>query len=133
MACMEHECLNCGYFDADNSPQWASCPQCGSTNVVDICDETREPLVRTIHGLPFPFGGQVAKLFDLGATEKPMAINPVQSKQEELDAKAWGEFGLCLDDLQRLVQQLPITPLQKQILVGTCEYMLRITEFLEGQ
>ncbi len=133
MACMEHECLNCGYFDADNSPQWDSCPQCGSTNVVDICDETREPLVRTIHPLPFPFGGQVAKLFDLGATEKPMTTNPVQSKQEELDAKAWGEFGLCLDDLTHHVTALPITPLQKQILVGTCEYMLRITEFLEGQ
>ena len=62
-----------------------------------------------------------------------MPNNPVESKQQQLDAKAWEDFGLCLEDLTHHVQALPINPVQKRILTETCEYILRITEWLEGQ
>jgi predicted nucleic acid-binding Zn-ribbon protein len=40
MACMEHECADCGHVWFDNEPPAASpCPKCGSHDVSHFFDE----------------------------------------------------------------------------------------------
>lgn len=41
MACMEHECADCGHYDMDNR-RWSRCPKCGSTRVTNWFDEPPE-------------------------------------------------------------------------------------------
>jgi predicted Zn-ribbon and HTH transcriptional regulator len=38
MACMEHECEQCGLVDFDNIT-WTKCPNCGSEKISNIYDE----------------------------------------------------------------------------------------------
>jgi Zn finger protein HypA/HybF involved in hydrogenase expression len=38
MACLEHECMDCGEFWMDNDPR-GICPECGSTDVHTDFDE----------------------------------------------------------------------------------------------
>lgn len=42
MACMDHECLDCGEWWADNSTD-RECPFCGSMNTTMFFDEYPEP------------------------------------------------------------------------------------------
>jgi rubrerythrin len=41
MACMEHECHECGYLWHDNTPR-GNCPQCGAWDVGHYFDEVPE-------------------------------------------------------------------------------------------
>lgn len=100
----DHECLDCGYFDADNSPEMENCPACGNTDVLDF-----------------------------GETEEPMTNNPVESEQHKLDAKAWEEFALSLIDGERHIKALPITETEKETLVATFRLTLNVAELIEGQ
>lgn len=38
MACMSHECLDCGEWWFDNEPR-SDCPKCGSSNTIGFFDE----------------------------------------------------------------------------------------------
>jgi predicted nucleic acid-binding Zn-ribbon protein len=42
MACMEHECLDCGHVEFNNKPGCGSCAKCGSQNVTSTFDEPAE-------------------------------------------------------------------------------------------
>ncbi len=59
--------------------------------------------------------------------------NPVESTKEQLDAKAWEEFGDCLTDLQHHAKQLPIAPVEQWFLSAALRYVVEISENIEGQ
>lgn len=42
MACMEHECLDCQWWDMDNTGGPTLCPKCGSMNMRHRFDEWPE-------------------------------------------------------------------------------------------
>jgi len=39
MACIEHDCKECGAYWADNGPRYQDCPECGSHETVYTFDE----------------------------------------------------------------------------------------------
>ena len=39
MACLEHECLNCGHTEFDNHAHCGGCKKCGSMEVTTFWDE----------------------------------------------------------------------------------------------
>ena len=59
--------------------------------------------------------------------------NPVESKQQQLDAKTWEEFNLCLANLQQRVKVLPIMPVEQWFLSAALRYVVEISENIEGQ
>lgn len=39
MACMEHECRNCGHVEFNNRPTGGKCPKCGGADWRSFWDE----------------------------------------------------------------------------------------------
>lgn len=64
----------------------------------------------------------------------PQANNPKPlPEQEQAGAKAWEDFGLWLRDGPVLIQRLPASPFQRRMLVEALQFIVNVTEFLEGE
>lgn len=52
MACMQHDCADCGHRGFDNH-SWKYCPMCGSKNVSNDFDEAPESFIDDDEGIDY--------------------------------------------------------------------------------